>query len=398
VQFSPAAKGIKPSATLALNARARELAARGGDVINFTIGEPDFDTPDNIKQAAHLAIQAGYTKYQAAAGMPELRNAIAEKLRRDNGLDYSPEEVLVSNGAKQVLYMVLLCLVNPGDRVVISAPYWVSYVQQARICGAEPVILDATGTDELKPTAQMLERAVSDGAKVLIINSPCNPSGAVLSRQELRELVEVALAHELWVISDEIYEKLIFDGLEHVSPASFGPEARARVVTVNGLSKSYAMTGWRVGYAAGPAELIRAAAALQSHMSGGADSVAQRAAVEALTGPQDSVAQMRSEFDRRRRAMVEGLNRIPGVSCVMPGGAFYAFPDCRPLLGHSYAGHRVENSLQLCEALLEVARLAVVPGSAFGAEGYLRFHYAKSMDRIEESLERLAWFVESRDD
>ncbi|MHC5035509.1 MAG: pyridoxal phosphate-dependent aminotransferase, partial [Planctomycetota bacterium] len=304
---------------------------------------------------------------------------------------------LVSNGAKQVLFTLMLCLVQEGDQVLIPAPYWVSYVHQARFCGAEPVIVDATGTDNLKPTPELLKAALTDRSKLLVLNSPCNPTGAVLTADELRSLVELALERDLWVISDEIYEKLIYDGLEHHSPASYGNKAREKVITVNGLSKTYAMTGWRIGYAAGPAEVIQAAGRLQSHMTSGADSIVQKAALEALTGPQESVTEMREAFDSRRRLLVDGLNDMPGLSCLMPQGAFYAFPDCQGLLGRSFRGSVVGNSVELCEALLDQVQVAAVPGSAFGAEGFVRFHYAKSEESIEKALERLRAFVEGAD-
>ncbi len=397
MQLSRIAANASASATMALNARAAELARQGRDVVNFTIGEPDFDTPDNIKQAAHRAIEAGFTKYQPAAGVPALRAAIARKLQADNGLDCAPEQVLVSNGAKQTLFVLMLCLLQEGDQALVPAPYWVSYVHQARFCGAEPVVVDATATEDLKPTPQLLREAITERARLLVLNSPCNPTGAVLTEDELRPLVEVALERNLWIISDEIYEKLIYDGLEHASPAGFGERARERVITVNGFSKTYAMTGWRIGYAAGPAEVIRAAARLQSHMTSGADSIAQKAALEALEGSQESVAEMREAFDARRRLMVGGLNRIPGVSCLVPLGAFYAFPDVRGLLGRSYGGRRVESALDLCEAWLDQAGVAAVPGTAFGAEGYVRLHYAKSEEEIEKALERIGEFAAGAD-
>ncbi|KPK64917.1 MAG: aspartate aminotransferase [Planctomycetes bacterium SM23_32] len=398
MSLSELAATARASATMALNARAKALVAEGVDVVNFTIGEPDFDTPDNIKQAAHLAIQSGFTKYQPAAGLPELRRAVARKLAADNGLDYSPDEVLISNGAKQALYMTMLVLLQQGDEVVVPAPYWVSYIHQARFCGARVALVDATGTLDLKPTPELLKAAITERSRALVLNSPCNPTGVVLSRDELRALLEAALEKDLWIISDEIYEKLVYDEAEHVSSASLGPQVRERVVTINGLSKTYAMTGWRIGYAAGPPEVIQAAGRLQSHMTSGADSIAQRAAVEALEGPQESVEEMREAFDERRHLLVEGLNELPGVSCLMPRGAFYAFPDCRGLLGRSYGSRRVENSLELCEALLDQAQVAAVPGSAFGAEGFVRFHYAKSDADIKKALERLGNFAAAGQD
>jgi aspartate aminotransferase len=397
LSLSRVAAGVRPSATLALNAKAKELARQGEDVVNFTVGEPDFDTPDNIKQAAHRALQSGLTKYAPAAGMPELREAIAAKLKAENGLDYSPAEVLVSNGAKQALYMIMLCLLQEGDEALIPAPYWVSYVQQARVCGATAVVVDACDTDDLKPTPEMLERAITERSRLLVLNSPCNPTGVVLAREEIAVLVEVALDHDLWIVSDEIYEKLVFDGLEHVSAAGLSDRARERVITVNGMSKTYAMTGWRLGYAAGPEPIIKAAAGLQSHMTSGADSIAQKAGVEALTGSQESVGEMRDAFEERRRVLVAGLNEVPGISCLMPGGAFYAFPDCSALLGHTYGGRSAGNSLELCAALLDAVKVALVPGSAFGAEGFVRLLSCASIERIEECVRRVAAFVNMQD-
>ena len=393
--LSRAAQGVKPSATMSLNSRAKALARRGVDVVSFTVGEPDFDTPENVKQAAHRAIQSGFTKYTAAAGMPELREAVARKFQADNGLDYAPEQVLVSNGGKQTLYMILLALVQQGDQVLLPAPYWVSYADQAVMCGAEPVAIDCTESEGMKLTPERLEAALTDRARALVLNSPCNPTGAVLTPEELRGVVRVALDHGLWIISDEIYEKLIYDGLEHASPASLVEGAIEKVITVNGVSKTYAMTGWRIGYAAGPAEVIGAAVRLQSNLSSGPNSIAQKAALEALTGPQESVAEMRDAFERRRPLLVDGLNRVPGVRCAMPRGAFYAFPNVTGLLGKSYGGRRVETGVELCEALLDQEQMAVVPGSAFGAEGYVRFSYATSEETIRKGLERLTRFAEA---
>ncbi len=398
MRLSEVAQSAEPSATLSLNARAKAMAARGEDVVMFTVGEPDFDTPENIKQAAVRALQAGHTKYTPAAGTMELRRAIADKLEKDNGLHYEPEQILVSNGTKQALYIVMLCLLNEGDELLLPAPCWVSYPAQAEVCGGRPVTIDATGTADLKLTPAMLESALTERSKLLLLNSPCNPSGVVYTGDELRALVEVALEHDLWILSDEVYEKLIYDGLEHVSVASLGPQALEHTVTFNGLSKTYAMTGWRIGYAAAPRELIEAAGRLQSHLSSGPNSIAQKAAVEALTGEQDSVGEMREAFARRRDMIVQGLNAIEGVRCRRPQGAFYAFPDCRELLGHTYAGRRVEDSLSLSEALLETVKLAVVPGAPFGAEGYLRFSYALADSDIENGLKRLAEFVGMRED
>ena len=398
MRLSQLALNARPSATLAINSKAKALAAQGEDVVKFTVGEPDFDTPDNIKQAAIRAILAGHTKYTPAAGSPELRQAIADKLRVDNGLRYEPQQVLVSNGAKQALYMIMLCLLDEGDEALIPAPYWVSYPDQALVCGGRPVIIDASGTPDLKLTPALLEAAITERSKLLVLNSPNNPSGVVYTGEELEALVEVAVARDLWVLSDEVYEKLIYDGLRHVSPASLSQEAYDRTITFNAASKTYAMTGWRIGYAAGPAQVIKAATSLQSNLTGAPNSIAQRAFVEALTGEQDSVGDMREAFARRRDMIVAGLNEIDGVSCITPQGAFYALPDCTALLGHTYAGRRIDGSVALSEALLDTVGLAVVPGAPFGAEGHLRFSYAVSEADIEDGLERLARFVAMRED
>jgi len=395
MKLSEIAAAAQPSATLSIASKAKKLARDGVDVVMFTVGEPDFDTPDTIKQAAHLAIQAGYTKYTPAAGMPELRRAIADKLHRDNGLEYEPEQVIVSNGGKQALYIIMLCLVGPGDEVLIPAPYWVSYPEQARICGARPVPVDCTRSEGLKLTAPLLKNALTERSKLLVLNSPCNPTGAVLSEQEMREIVEVALDHDLWILSDEIYEKLIYDGMEHVSAAALSDRAYERVVTVNGVSKTYAMTGWRIGYAAGPRDVIEAASRLQSNMTSAPNTIAQKAALEAIGGPQDSVAQMRQTFCERRDLMLRLLEELPGVRCTKPHGAFYAFPNVSSLLGKTYGERRVDNSIQLAEALLEEVALAVVPGSPFGAEGYIRLSYAVSNETIRKGMERLDSFLQS---
>ncbi len=397
MRLSRRAEGTRPSATLSLDAIAKAMLARGEDVVMFTVGEPDFDTPDNIKQAAVRAIQAGYTKYTPAAGSLELRRAIAAKLKNDNGLTYEPDQILVSNGAKQALYIIMLCLLDEGDEVLLPGPYWVSYPDQAELCGARPVIIDATGRPDLKVTPEMLERAITGRSKLLILNSPCNPSGVVYTAEELCALADVAIRHELWIMSDEVYEKLIYDGLTHASTAALSRDAYRRTVTINGVSKTYAMTGWRIGYAAGPREVIRAAVDIQSNLTSGPNSIAQKASLEALTGEQESVEEMRSAFARRRDLIVEGLRNVAGVRCVVPQGAFYALPDCRALLGHTYAGRKVSDSLSLSEALLEAVKVAVVPGAPFGAEGYLRFSYAVSEADIHKGMERLARFVQMRD-
>lgn len=398
MELSRIAGNAKASATLTLNAKAKELARSGVDVVMFTVGEPDFPTPENICQAAIRAVQAGYTHYTPAAGMVELREAIAAKFQEESGLDYGASQIIVSNGGKHCLYQIILALAESGDEVLLPAPYWVSYADQAEICGATPVAIDCTGREDLKLTPDMLKDAITPRSKVLVLNYPSNPTGVVMTEQELRAVVEVAVEHDLWIISDEIYDQLIYDGLPHVSPASFSPEAFARTITLNGVSKTYAMTGWRIGYAGGPKEVITAAVRMQSNMTSAPCSIAQKAALEAITGQQESVAEMREAFDERRHILVEGLNALPGVHCTVPQGAFYAFPSVKGLLGRSYKGRRVDTSLELAQRLLEDVNLAVVPGAPFGAEGYLRFSYATSVEQIEKGVERLGDFIGHADD
>ncbi len=382
-------KTLAPSPTLAMQARARAMRAQGIDVISFGAGEPDFDTPKRIKDAAIRALESGQTKYTEVGGVPELKAAVCRKLRRDNGLDYAPDEVTVSCGAKHTLYNVVMALVNPGDEVLIPSPYWVSYPEQVRLLGGVPVPVvtpEATGFD-LAPDA--LARAVTPRTKLVVLDSPGNPTGAVFSPAALEAVARLCLARDLWVVSDECYEALTYEG-RHVSIASLGPEIKARTIVVNTCSKAYAMTGWRIGYAAGPKALIRAMTDVQSQVTSNPTSVAQWAAVEALGGPQDEVAPMVREFDRRRRAIVDGLNAIPGVRCVMPKGAFYAFPNVSGLFGRVAPSGPLRGSAAVCEFLLEEARIATVAGVDFGSDDHIRLSYATALDKITEGLRRMA--------
>ncbi|MFP4029513.1 MAG: pyridoxal phosphate-dependent aminotransferase [Candidatus Brocadiia bacterium] len=397
MDLSIIARNAEPSATLSLNSTAKAMVARGEDVAMFTVGEPDFDTPDNIKQAAIRAINAGYTNYTPASGTQELREAISDKFFQDNDIEYSPDQIIVSNGAKQALYLIMRCLLDEGDDILLPVPYWVSYAAQAEFCRARPVPIDTTSTDDLKLTPALFENALTENTKAIVVNSPCNPSGVVYSREELKQIAQVAAENDLWILTDEIYEKLIYDEAEHISIASMNNDFYSRTITFNGVSKTYAMTGWRIGYAAGPEEVITAAGRLQSNMSSGPNSIAQRATIEALRGPRSSVVDMRKAFFKRREMIVSGLNEIPGVKCAMPRGAFYAFPDCSGLMGARYAGRDVKNSVSLSQALLEEAQLAVVPGAPFGADNYLRFSYAVDRETIEKGLDRLRGFVEMRE-
>jgi len=381
-------KTLAPSSTLAVQAKAQELRRRGVDVISFGAGEPDFDTPERIKDAAIQAMRRGRTKYTEVGGVPELRAAVCGKFKRDNGLDYEPADVLVSCGAKHTLFNMVVALLNPGDEVLVPSPYWVSYPEQARLVGAVPVGVptsEATGFD-LDP--DRLRAAVTPRTKAIVLNSPNNPTGAVFSPAALAAVARVAVERDLFVVSDECYEALTFEG-RHVSIAALDPEVKARTLVINTCSKAYAMTGWRIGFAAGPRALIRAMTDVQSQVTSNPASIAQWAAVEALSGPQDEVAKMAGEFDRRRRIIVPGLNALPGVSCVMPKGAFYAFANVSKLFGRQWTspdGSRsLKGSVDVTAFLLEEAKVAVVPGVDFGSDDHVRLSYATS-----EALSRLA--------
>jgi aspartate aminotransferase len=385
-------KTLAPSATLAVQAKAKELRARGIDVISFGAGEPDFDTPERIKDAAIAAMRRGQTKYTEVGGIPELRAAVCAKLQRDNGLRYEPADALVSCGAKHTLFNIVTALVNPGDEVLVPSPFWVSYPEQVRLLGGTPVTVEtreATGFD-LDP--ERLRAAVTPRTKLIVLNSPNNPTGAVFSPEALAAVARLAIERKLWIVADECYESLTFEG-RHVSIAALDPEVKARTLVVNTCSKAYAMTGWRIGYAAGPRQLIRAMTDVQSQVTSNPSSVAQWAAVEALTGPQDDVAKMAGEFDRRRRLIVAGLNALPGVSCVMPKGAFYAFANVSGLCGrtwmHEGRAITLKGSLDVTAFLLEQARVAVVPGLDFGSDAHVRLSYATSEALIREGLARM---------
>jgi aspartate aminotransferase len=386
-------KTLAPSSTLAVQAKAKELRARGVDVISFGAGEPDFDTPPRIKDAAVQAMQRGQTKYTEVGGVPELRAAVCAKLKRDNGLAYEPADVLISVGAKHTLFNLAMALLNPGDEVLVPSPYWVSYPEQVRLLGAVPVEVpteEATGFD-LDPAR--LAAAVTPRTKLIVLNSPNNPTGAVFSPAALEAVARLAVERQLWLVSDECYEALTFEG-RHVSVAAFSPEVKARTVVVNTCSKAYAMTGWRIGYAAGPRALIRAMTDAQSQVTSNPSSIAQWAAVEALTGPQDEVAKMAGEFDRRRRLIIAGLNALPGIRCGLPKGAFYAFANVSGLFGRTWpkpeGAVTLKGSLDVTAFLLEAARVAVVPGRDFGSDAHVRLSYATSDTLIQEGLARMA--------
>lgn len=380
---------IEQSITLAITAKAKAMKAEGIDVIGMSAGEPDFDTPDNIKQAAIKAINDGITKYTPAVGLPALRKAVAEKFEKDNGLSYKPEETIVNCGAKHSVFLAIMALVDEGDEVIIPTPYWVSYPEMVKVTGGKPVIVETLPENGLKLTAEQLREAVTPRTKALIMNSPSNPSGVVYTRDELLALVEVLRELEIYTISDEIYEKILYDGAEHYSIASLDPKVFSRTITINGVSKSYSMTGWRIGYAGGPLEVIKAMGKLQSQETSNPCSISQMATIEALTGPQDSVGIMVKAFDERRTCLVEGLNAMEGVTCVKPKGAFYAFPDFSAHYGKSANGKVINGSVDLSSYLLEEMKVGVVPGAGFGADAHLRISYATSMDAIEKALARI---------
>ncbi|GAF27274.1 aspartate/tyrosine/aromatic aminotransferase [Moorella thermoacetica Y72] len=392
MQLAQRAAGISPSPTLAIDAQAEAMKAKGVKVINFSAGEPDFGTPEHIKQAAIDALAAGFTRYTPVAGIPELRQAICASLAA-RGVTYEPADIVVSCGAKHSLYNAMQVLLNAGDEVILSAPYWVSYYEQVKLAGGVPVVV-TTGPDTgFKLTPGLLEAAITPRTRLLILNSPCNPTGAVYSREELAALAEVIVARDLIVISDEIYAALLYDGLTHTSIASLAPEVKERTILIDGVSKTYAMTGWRIGYAAAPRPVAKAMTDLQSHSTSNPTSIAQKAAVAALTGSQEAVEMMRREFEQRRNRILAGLRELPGIECNQPGGAFYVFPYIGKLFGRKFRGRVLGNSTDVATALLNEFQVAVVPGVAFGAEPYLRLSYATSMDQIEAGLERLRAFV-----
>jgi aspartate aminotransferase len=390
MRLSARARAIAPSPTMAIDAKSKQMLAQGIDVVNFSVGEPDFDTPAHIKAAGIQAIESGRTKYTAAAGTIELRKAIAQKLKDDNGLTYTPEQIVVSNGAKQSLFNAFMVLLDQGDEVIVQAPYWVSYPEMIKLAGGIPVIVETTEATGFKMTPDMIKAKLTPRTRVINLNSPSNPTGAVYTRAELRAIADLVVEHDLLVVTDEMYEKLVYDGVSHVSIASFGPEIYERTVTINGHSKAYAMTGWRLGYAAAPLHVAKAMGDLQSQTTSGASSIAQAAGVDALTGTQEPIEAMRQEFDKRRQYMMARLNALPGVRVdVTPVGAFYLFPNVSAIYGKSFHGRLLKDDDDLAALILEEARVGLVPGSGFGAPNYLRLSYATSMERIKTGLDRI---------
>ncbi|MFY0523132.1 pyridoxal phosphate-dependent aminotransferase [Archangium gephyra] len=387
-------KAIKPSPTLALNAKAKALAAQGVDVVSLAAGEPDFDTPEHIKQAAVEALRQGFTKYTPTAGIPELREAICGKLTRDNGLTFGADQVVVSVGAKHAIYNTFQALLNEGDEVIILAPYWVSYPEMVQLAGGKPVIVETREEDGFAPDPDAIRRALSPRTKAIVLNSPSNPSGAVFSRAALEGIAQAVRGHECLVISDDIYEKLLYQG-EFLNLGNVAPDLFSRLVVINGMSKAFSMTGWRMGYAAGPKWLIAGMQMIQDQSTSNAASFVQKAALAALKGPQDIFVPMVEEYRGRRDMVVDALNSMEGVRCRRPEGAFYVLPNVSGLMGRTYKGAPLTGSMQISEILLNDFRVAAMPGAPFGVEGYIRMSFATSREQLRKGLDRFREFVAS---
>ncbi len=387
--LSERAKKVKPSPTLAMDAKAKAMKAQGVDIVNFGVGEPDFDTPEYVKEAAAKAMRDGFTKYTPVGGIDELKDAVVNKFRKDNGLEYAKDEVIVSCGAKHSLYNIAQALFGPGDEVIIPSPYWVSYPDQALLNDAIPVFAATYEKDNFMLKPEALEAKITKKTKALVLNSPSNPTGLTYDKKGLEAIAEIAVKHGIFIISDEIYEKLVYDGMSHISIASLGKEIKNKTIVVNGLSKSHAMTGWRIGYAAGPKDIIKAMTNIQSQSTSNPNSIAQKAAVAALTGPQDFVSMMHAEFDKRRKFLIGELNSISGICCLNPNGAFYAFPNISKLYGKKAGPRQINSSLDMALYLLEDANVALVHGEAFGDDQYIRLSYATSLDNIRKGLGRI---------
>lgn len=390
---SKIAEAVRASTTLAVDSLAKQMKADGLDVVGFGTGEPDFNTPDNINMAGIRAICDGKTKYTPAAGIIPLRKAIAQRLKEDCGVDYDYTQIVVASGAKHSVYIALAAITNPGDEIIIPSPFWVSYYEMVRMVGGTPVIVEAGEEQNFKITAEQLEAAITDKTKCLMLNNPSNPTGMIYSKDELSAIGEVCVKHDLYILADEIYYQLIYDGIEFTSIASLGEDVKERTLLINGVSKSYAMTGWRVGYCAANKTLAKIMSNFLSHSTGAPSTISQWASVEALTGPQEGIEAMRLAFLERRDYIVKRINSIPGVSCIVPNGAFYVMMNIEKLVGKTLGGKLIENDDDFAVALLEKALVAVVPCSGFGMKNFVRWSYAASMENIEKGLDRLEKFV-----
>ena len=393
-ELSRIATAVQASTTMAIDAMFKQMKADGIDVIGFGAGEPDFDTPDEIKAAGIAAIEQNVTRYTPAAGTVELRQAVCDRMRIDCGLEYKPSQVVVSSGAKHLVYLALRALVNPGDEVILPAPYWVSYYELIKMVGGVPVVVTATEAEHFKLTAEKLSAAITPNTKAIILNNPSNPTGMMYGRGELEAIADVCVKHEVYVISDEIYYGLVYDGAAFTSFAGLSPEVKELTILINGVSKSYAMTGWRIGYACANDQIAKVMANYVSHSTGSPVAISQKASVAALTGPQEKIEAMRQAFEERRNYMVERMNAIPGVSCIKPEGAFYVMMNLEELIGKTIHGVTITNDDVFADAFLKYGLVAVVPGSGFGAPNFVRWSYATSMDNIKEGLDRLEKFLQ----
>jgi aspartate aminotransferase len=389
MKFAKRVQQIKPSPTMAMAAKAKAMAAKGISITDFGLGEPDFNTPTAAAEAGIRAIQQGFTKYTPPSGTEELKEAICRKLKRENNLDYEKKEIIVSCGAKHTLYNIAQVLFEQGDEVIIPAPYWVSYPDQVLLNDATPIIVETREEEQFLMAPDQLKRAITPRTKAVILNYPSNPTGSSYTPKHLEALAGVLLDAPVWIISDEIYEKFIYDGVAHTSIASLSPELKKKTIVVNGVSKAYAMTGWRIGYAAGPKEIIDAMGTVQSQSTSNPTSISQKAAAAALQGGEEFIKTMVEEFNQRRLFVVERLNQIRGIRCPRPVGSFYVFPNVKGLMGTSYKGHQIKGSTDLASFLLDEGGISTIPGEAFGAEGYLRLSYAVSKEVLSEGIEKL---------
>lgn len=392
-ELSHIASAVQASTTMAIDSLFKQMKADGIDVIGFGAGEPDFNTPDEIKAAGIAAIEENFTRYTPAAGTLELRQAVCARMEQDCGITYRPNQVIVASGAKHAVYIALRAIINPGDEVILPAPYWVSYIELIKMVGGVPVVVSATEEEAFKLSAEKLSAAITPRTKALILNNPSNPTGMMYSGEELQSIAACCVEHDLYIVDDEIYYSLTYDGRKFVSLASLGEEVQERTILVNGVSKSYAMTGWRIGYACANDTIAKAMANYISHSTGSPCAVSQKAAVEALRGPQEKVAKMRAAFEERRNVMVAGMNSIPGVSCIQPEGAFYVMMNLKDIFGRTIRGVKIETADDFASLFLKEGLVAVVPGTGFGAPGFVRWSYATSMENIREGLRRLQVFL-----
>ncbi|WP_032121600.1 pyridoxal phosphate-dependent aminotransferase [Clostridium amazonitimonense] len=393
MNFSCKAEQIAPSLTLAITAKAKKMKAEGIDVIGFGAGEPDFNTPENIQNAAIEAMKKGLTRYTPASGISELKDAIIKKFKNDNGLSYTQSQIIISTGAKQCLANVFQAILNPGDEVIVPTPYWVSYPELISLADGIPVYVNSGDENNFKYTVEDLKAVLTNKTKAIIINSPNNPTGTIYNKEELQQIAEFCKENDIAIISDEIYEKLIYGNKEHVSIASVSEDAYNRTIVINGVSKSYAMTGWRIGYAAGPEKIIKLMSNIQSHTTSNPNSIAQYAAVEALEGEQETIKFMINEFKNRKDYMVDRINNINSISCINPDGAFYVMIKIDTLLNKDFNGEIIKDSMDFSRLLLECEKVAVIPGDAFGVNNYIRLSYATSMENIKEGLNRIESFI-----